>query len=331
MGPESFVLGGSLFYLGLLLAKTVLNIPFDLYRTFSIEERYQFNTTSASLWLSDVLKSTLLLLLGNGLLSAAALWLIQNSPDWWWLWVWGLLVAFTLLLMVISSRLLEPLFFTFSPISRPDLEAQIRRLAASTGIIATRVRQVDASRRSRHANAYFTGLGRQKRIVLFDTLLRQLNDHEVIAVLAHEIGHWRLHHLRWRLLLGVLASLIVSALAFLTLRNNSLAQWFGHPQISFAAQTVYFGLLCSLAASILRPLINSWSRHHERQADRFACGVIEQPQSLASALAKMAENNLSFPCPHPLFAWVYCSHPPLSERIKAIAAKRQNETDPARC
>lgn len=323
---HSFVIKGTLFYLGLLLAKTVLDMPFDLYRTFSIEKRYRFNTTSATLWLGDTVKSTLLSLVFTGLLSASGLYLVQNSPRLWWLWVWILVVFFTLLIMVVSPRLLEPLFFKLTPITRSELETRIRHLAEKTGVRPRGIWQVDASRRSSHANAYFTGFGPQKRIVLFDTLLEQLNDVEIIAVLAHEIGHWRLHHLRRRLRLGVATSLISCILAYLALQTGSLRFLFTSHPPSFVAQTLFLLLLGGIAATLLQPLLNGWSRRHEWQADRFACAILDQPRDLASALAKLARNNLANLCPHPLFAKIYFPHPPIVDRIQAIhnEYKKQN-------
>jgi STE24 endopeptidase len=191
----SFIGAGVLFALGLLLVQTVLGIPFDLCRTFRLEARFGFNTTTGNLWLADLGKSLAISLVLLGLLGAAGLWLVQASPAWWWLWVWLLFALVTLVLLVISPYLIEPLFFKFEPLKREGLEEQVRALMGKAGLQVSRVMQVDASRRSRHSNAYFTGIGRVKLIVLFDSLLEEMSDRVVLAFLAEVVGHWKKGHL----------------------------------------------------------------------------------------------------------------------------------------
>ncbi|MCK4535947.1 MAG: M48 family metallopeptidase, partial [Desulfuromonadales bacterium] len=200
----SFLGQGILFVIGLVVVQVLLDVPFSLYRTFVLEEGFGFNTSTPAIWVTDLLKSLAIAIVLLSLVTGGALALVQVSPDWWWLWVWGFFALVTLVLMYLSPVLIEPLFFKFEPLQRTDLAEQVKSVMAGAGLQVDRVLQVDASRRSRHSNAYFTGIGRVKRIVLFDTLLDQMADDEILGVLAHEAGHWRLGHI-WKRLLGMQA------------------------------------------------------------------------------------------------------------------------------
>jgi STE24 endopeptidase len=318
----SFIGAGVLFALGLLLVQTVLGIPFDLCRTFRLEARFGFNTTTGNLWLADLGKSLAISLVLLGLLGAAGLWLVQASPAWWWLWVWLLFALVTLVLLVISPYLIEPLFFKFEPLKREGLEEQVRALMGKAGLQVSRVMQVDASRRSRHSNAYFTGIGRVKRIVLFDTLLEQMSDREVLAILAHEVGHWKKGHLSKRLLWTQLISLGGFWLAHRLLTAGVLPGLLGLEQLSFYAQLLILGFVAGMVSFPLGPLSAWISRRHEGQADRFACDLSGDPAALASGLIKLSRENLSNLHPHPLYAWFYYSHPPLVERVRQLRVQR---------
>jgi STE24 endopeptidase len=197
-------------------------------------------------------------------------------------------------------------------------------MMARAGLQVDRVQQVDASRRSKHSNAYFTGIGRVKRIVLFDTLLEQMDDDEIIAVLAHEAGHWKLGHIWKRLVVMQLASLVVCWSAWFLLDRGSLPGWFGFGQLSFIGQVVLLGFLASLVGFFLTPLSSSFSRRHEWQADRFACDLTGTARQLSSALVKLSRENLSNLHPHPYYAWFYYSHPPVTARLA-----RLSEMEPA--
>ena len=198
---HSFVLGGGLFVLGLLYGETIFSIPFSLYKNFSIENRYGFNTLTGKVWLTDLLKSAVISTLLLSIIVAAALYLVQYTPRWWWLWVWLVFLLFSIFLMYVSPYLIEPLFFKFEPVKAEGLEDEIRALMGKAGLKVSRVLQVDASKRSRHSNAYFSGIGRVKRIVLFDTLLESMSPREIIAVLAHEVGHWKKKHVMKRIVM----------------------------------------------------------------------------------------------------------------------------------
>ncbi len=314
----SFIGGGLLFVIGLSLAQTLLDVPFSLYRTFALEARFGFNTATPRLWLTDQLKSLAIGLILLSLVIGGALALVQASPDWWWLWVWGFFALMTLTLLYLSPVLIEPLFFKFKPLQRKELVTQVKNLLAKAGLQIDRVLQVDASRRSKHSNAYFTGIGRVKRIVLFDTLLEQMSDEEILSVLAHEAGHWRLGHI-WKRLLGMqLIALITCWLAWLVLAWGGLPHLFGIARLGFVGEALLLSFLGSLLLFPLTPLFSTLSRRHEWQADRFAVDLTQTPAALARALAKLSKENLSNLHPHPLYVLFNYSHPPVIERIAAL-------------
>jgi STE24 endopeptidase len=323
---SSFVISGLLFFLFLTLAQTLLDIPFSLYHTFRIENRYGFNTMTKRLWLADLLKSTAIAMLLLSLLVSGALTLIRWSLGFWWLWVWGFFAAVTIFLMYIAPYVIEPLFFKFSPVKEEGLEEEIRVMMEKAGVKVSLVMQVDASRRSRHSNAYFTGIGRVKRIVLFDTLLTQMNHREILAILAHELGHWKKGHILKRLILTEAGGLLASYLAFRLLQWSGLPGLIGLTQSSFPAQLVILMFLGSLIAFPFTPLSSWLSRRHEWQADQFACELSGTPDALATALIKLSGENLANLHPHPIYAKFYYSHPPVVKRVKRLRQHVKNET-----
>ncbi|PLX80255.1 MAG: peptidase M48 [Desulfuromonas sp.] len=315
---ESLVLKGLLFFGLLTLVQAVAGLPFNAWRTFVIEARFGFNRTGWKLWLSDLAKGSLISAVLLGLLLWGGFSLVAWSPRFWWVTVWLFLACLSLLLMYVSPALIEPLFFKFTPLARPELEPRVRSLAEQAGIRVSKVRQVDASRRSGHSNAYFSGIGRVKKIVLFDTLLDQLDDNEIIAVLAHEIGHWKYGHLRKRLLVGQASLLVGCLFAWWLLQQDFLPRLVGVESLSFSGRLVVVGLVGSLAGFLLTPWSSWRSRRHERQADSFAREVTGKPGALASALMLLAKENLSNLHPHPWYAVFYFSHPPVVERVARL-------------
>jgi len=318
---DSFIVRGILFFLLLNWIQTLLELPFTLYGTFVVESRHGFNTTTFRLWLSDLLKSQVIGALFMALLVAASFGLIQWSPGHWWLWVWGLLSIFTLVMMFLSPYVIEPLFNKFEPVTEPGLTEEITAMMEKAGLKVGRVMQMDASKRSRHSNAYFTGIGKVKRIVLFDTLIRQMTHGEIVAVLAHEIGHWKLRHIIKRL--AVVQILLLAGIwcAWKALQWNGLPGLLGMEGISFPARLLIIGFITSLLMFPFTPLSSWISRRHERDADDFACKITGDPESLASALIKLSSENLSNLHPHPWYAAFYYSHPPVVERVSYLRQK----------
>ena len=321
-----FILQGIMFFILLHLAQTVLEMPFSLYRNFSLENRYGFNTMTPATWLSDVAKSTLLSLLLISLLVAGAFALILASPRSWWLWVWLFLTVVSLSLIYLSPLVIEPLFSKFEPLHSAELKKAIQSLMGKAGIEVRRVLQMDASRRSKHSNAYFSGIGKVKRIVLYDTLLERLDTPEILAVLAHEAGHWKRHHLLKRLAATEAVTLFSCFTAFYLLSEGNLPALFDIDKASLPAQLVLLGFLFSLPLAVFAPLGNWLSRRQERQADLFAAELSATPEALASALVKMSRDNLANLHPHPLYAAVYYSHPPVLERVRTLLALKDKDT-----
>jgi len=312
---HSFIISGMLFFIILALVQTLIEIPFSFYDTFTIESRYGFNTTTKRLWLTDLFKSILISLLILSIMVSAALGLIKWSSGFWWLWLWGFFVVFSIFLMYIAPYVIEPLFFKFSPIEEKSLEDKIMEMMEKAKVKVSRVVQVDASRRSHHSNAYFSGIGRVKKIVLFDTLLKQMTQEEIIAVLAHELGHWKKGHIRKKLIMIETVSLLSFNLAYHLLAWGGLPGLLNLTQLSLPAQFVILMFLGSLVVFPLTPLSSWLSRNHERQADQFGCELSGDPEALASALIKLSGENLANLHPHPFYASFYYSHPPVIERV----------------
>lgn len=315
---NSFVLKGLLFFLIMQLAQTLLDVPFSLYGTFRLEAKYGFNTTTPKIWFTDLLKSTLLGMALMGILIGGALFLVQASPRLWWLWVWVFFAVFTIFMMYISPYVIEPLFYKFQPVQEPGLEDEIRDLVHRAGLEASKVQQVDASRRSRHSNAYFTGIGHVKRIVLFDTIIQQMTHREILAVLAHEVGHWKKGHIFKRLIFTEVTALAASYLAFRLLEWGGLPGLVGLPDASFFGQLVILSFLGSLAGFPFTPFSAWLSRRHEWEADSFATRLTGDGEALATALIKLTRENLGNLHPHPLYAAFYYSHPPVVERVTRL-------------
>lgn len=315
---DSFVARGVVFFLGLMLVDALFELPFSLYSDFRVEARHGFNRKSPRLFFSDWLKSILLSLSLSTLLSAGALVLLSHAEHSWWLWVGTFFSVFSIALLFLSPTLIEPLFNKFEPLTGEALCARVEELARRAGVRVERILTVDASRRSAHSNAYFTGIGRVKRVVLFDTLLERMTHDEILAVLAHELGHWKRHHILLRLATTQLLSFGLLYAAFLLLNSDALPGLVGLAEASVPARFVVLLTLGSLLSFPLVPVFSAWSRRHERQADDFAIALRGKATDLASALLKLAQENLSNLHPHPWYAAYYYSHPPLAERLQRL-------------
>ncbi len=314
----NFILSGLAFFLLLTYAETVISIPFSLYSTFNIENKYGFNTITPRLWVMDFFKSILISSLLIGILISVGLWLVSSSPDYWWLWIWGFFLAFSLFIMYISPYVIEPLFNKFSPVEDEVLEEKIKALAQKVGIKVSRIFKMDASKRSKHTNAYFTGIGRVKRIILYDTLLEKLDKDEIIAVLAHELGHWKKKHVLKRIVVSEVVAFVSLYISFRIIQTDFLVNLFSIESASFFVKAVILGFLGSIAAFFIGPISSYFSRRHEREADRFAGELTGDNESMATSLIKLSKDNLSNLHPHPLYAAIYYSHPPVVQRIREI-------------
>ncbi|MDO5289847.1 MAG: M48 family metallopeptidase [Pseudomonadota bacterium] len=306
------------------LINAAIDLPLSLYQTFVVEERFGFNKMTWRLWLADLLKSTLLGCVIGIPLALGALWLMQLTGHWWWLWTWGAWMGFSLLMLVVYPTLIAPLFNRFEPLQDQALKTRVTQLMARCGFAAKGLFVMDGSRRSAHANAYFTGFGAAKRVVFFDTLLKQLSPDEVEAVLAHELGHFKHKHIVKRI-----AGMFAFSLAALALLGwLSQQSWFyaglgvtpnlppalGGAVPNHALALLLFMLVVPVFGFFLSPLMAQLSRRHEFQADAYAA-TQARAQDLVSALVKLYKDNASTLTPDPLYVRFYYSHPPASERI----------------
>jgi STE24 endopeptidase len=308
---------------GFLAISSLLELPLTWVRIFRVEQRHGFNRMTPGLWLADGLRSAAV---GSALglpFAALLLWLMESAGPLWWLWCWAVWLGFNLLLLLVYPTLIAPLFNRFEPLADAALRERIEALLARCGFRSNGLYVMDGSRRSAHANAYFTGFGSARRVVFFDTLLKKLSPGEIDAVLAHELGHFRRGHLPRRLaLMGA-----VSLLGFALLGWLSGQIWFYtglgvRPNLvapSSALALLLFASIAPLATFCLTPLLNRVSRRHEFEADAYACAQADG-RELASALVKLYQDNASTLTPDPLYVRFHYSHPPAAERLARLPA-----------
>jgi STE24 endopeptidase len=312
------VLRGLLYVGSLMAGYSVFGLPFDVYRTFAVEQRFGFNRTSPATFVSDRLKGLVLIVLIGGALLAGVQLLFLHAGGAAWIWCWAMVIGFSLLTQVIAPVLILPLFNKFNPMPDGTLRDAILDYARSVRFPVENVYVIDGSRRSSRANAYFTGLGRHKRIALFDTMVDQHTVSEMVAVLAHEVGHYRRRHVVKGLLLAAAhAGVALYLLSFFLGRPGLYAAFF-LSEPSVYAGLVFFTLLYTPIDAVLSMGLNVLSRRNEYEADRFALATAPEPSGLPDVLKKLAVVNLSNPNPHPFYVFVNYSHPPLGLRLSAI-------------
>jgi STE24 endopeptidase len=317
----SFVAGGLIFFGVPIVLAGLLDLPFDYYRIFVIEERYGFNTRTRKVWMLDLLKSFFLAIILGAVLISLLLLMVGYAGKTWWIWAWLIFFSFQLLLLVFYPTLIAPIFNKFKAIGDSPLAEKIGRLAEREGIPIKGVFQMDAKKRSRHTNAYLSGLGKTKRIVLFDTLIESHGDDEILAVLAHEIGHLKRNHIKKQLFITGLASLVLLYVASEMVIWDHLYASFGFYEKSLYGGLLLVGLLWEPVGFFLAPLAMAISRRFEREADKQVVKTLESATPLITALKKMARDNLSNLSPHPLYVHFNYSHPPLLERIQALKGR----------
>ncbi len=301
-----------------LLAQLV-SLPFSVWRTFRLEARFGFNRTTPALFLTDLAKGLALAVALGAPLLIATLFLMERAGEWWWLWAFGLWLIVMFLVAWAWPAFIAPLFNRFTPLRDATLKARIEALLERCGFASKGVFVVDSSRRSSHGNAYFTGIGRHKRIVFFDTLLEHLAHPEVEAVLAHELGHFRLKHVRKRLLLSIAMMFLGLALLGWLARQPGFYHALGVPVASTHAALLLFVLVVPVFTFFVTPFSSIWSRRHEFEADAFASRHADAGE-LATALVKLHRDNASTLTPDPVYAAFYYSHPPPLTRIARLRA-----------
>ncbi len=313
------VAAGLVFFAILGLGVAVLGLPFGLYRSFGIEAKHGFNRQTLPGFFGDWLKGLALAGVLGGSLLAAVLAIMERGGRHWWLYAWATVAAFSIVTAWIYPRLLASIFNVFSPLPDGELKDAILALAEKVGFHTHSIHAMDASRRTTHGNAYFTGLFGAKRIVLFDTLLDSLGTREVVAVLAHELGHFKLKHVRWQLCRGILLTGVQLYALGLLLELEPFYLAFGLAQPTPYGALTVFGLWFGvLEFWLFGPLLTALSRRAELAADRFAVRHGIAPEALAEALLGLRERSHLMPISHPLYSRVYHSHPPLLERLKAL-------------
>ena len=300
---------------------SLVDLPFTLYQTFVIEERFGFNKTSMKLWLQDSAKSLLLSALIGLPFITLVIWMMGAAGPWWWLWVWGVWVGFNLLALLIYPTWIAPLFNKFQPLEDLEVNERVSQLMARCGFTSKGFFVMDGSKRSAHANAYFTGFGASKRVVFYDTLLAQLSPPEVDAVLAHELGHFKRHHVIKR----IVSMFAISLVGFFALGWLSQQLWFYTglgvlPNLAApndAIALLLFMMVLPLLGTFMGPLFAQLSRKHEFEADAYAVAQTSGP-ALAGALLKLFEDNATTLTPDPVYVQFYYSHPPAAERLGRI-------------
>ncbi len=308
----------SLLFFGILtLASDLLSLPFSIYGTFVIEEKFGFNKTTVKTYILDKLKGLLLgAIIGGGLLSLVV-WIYMVSGVYFWLIAWGLISGFMIFMSMFYSNLIVPLFNKQIPLEEGELRNAIEAFSKKTSFKINNIYVIDGSKRSSKANAYFTGLGAKKRIVLYDTLIEEHTKGELVAVLAHEVGHYKKKHTLSGMILSILQTGLMLFILSRFIGNPVLSEALGASQPSFHMGLIAFGLLYSPLSLLLGLVMNTISRKNEFAADRLSAENYD-PLALSDALKKLSVNNLSNLRPHPVYVFFYYSHPPLLKRLQAL-------------
>ena len=320
-GRSAWAMAAYLFAIGVALS--ILTLPLEWISQFRLEQKFGFNTTNQRTWWLDRLKALLL----SVALAYPLLVLLLKVPawagSWWWLWDWGAVMTIQLILSVLAPVLILPLFNKLTPLPEGSLRNALQDLAKRTRFHARSIQLMDGSKRSRHSNAFFTGFGRFRKIVLFDTLVEQLSESELEAVVAHEIGHYRKGHIPRMLFLSSAGLLFGFYILAVLARQEWIYRAFGFEPENITPAFLLFGMLAGTAGFWVGPLAHWWSRRYEYQADAFAAQAMGQAQSLIGALRKLNEKNLSNLVPHPFYSGFYYSHPTLLERERALAGSTE--------
>ncbi|MDH3698826.1 MAG: M48 family metallopeptidase, partial [Flavobacteriaceae bacterium] len=313
------ILMALLFFGIILLCSELLGIPFGLYHTFVIEEKYGFNKTTATTYITDKLKGWILTAVLAGGVMALIMWFYLWAGPQFWIYAWGLVAAFTIFMNLFYSRLIVPLFNKQVPLEEGSLKSKIEAYASGVGFDLQNVFVIDGSKRSTKANAYFSGFGKEKRVALYDTLIKDLEEEEIVAVLAHEIGHYKKKHIIINLISSLLLTGLMLFILSIFINNPELSGAIGVSTPSFHAALISFGLLYSPISEFTGLIMNYLSRKFEFQADAYAKKTFAAIP-LINSLKKLSRHSLSNLTPHPAFVFVHYSHPPLYQRIRELKA-----------
>ncbi len=308
----------TLIFFGIItVGSDILSTPFSYYQTFFIEARFGFNKSTKKLFFTDKLKGWLMMaILGGGVITLAQWFYLWAGPNFW-LYVWGLVTAIILFMNLFYSKLIVPLFNKQTPLEQGSLKSKIEAYAAKVGFELQHIFVIDGSKRSTKANAYFSGFGREKRVTLYDTLIKDLEEEEIVAVLAHEVGHYKRKHIIFNLTASVLVLGFTLFILSLFINNPEVSKAIGVSQPSFHAALIGFGILYSPISGLTSLVMNFLSRKFEYQADDYAKNTFAA-MPLITSLKKLSKNSLSNLTPHPAYVFMHYSHPPLIQRIKNL-------------
>ncbi len=306
-----------IFFGIIMMASDILSTPFSYYSTFVIEENYGFNKTTRKTFFLDKLKGWLMGAIIGGILLGAIIWFYQSTGQHFWFYAWGIITVFTIFMNLFYARLIVPLFNKQTPLKEGSLRSEIEKYASKVGFTLDKIFVIDGSKRSTKANAYFSGFGSEKRVTLYDTLIKDLNEDEIVAVLAHEVGHYKRNHIIINLSAAIITTGFTLWLLSLFIGNPLLSEALNVSQPSFHIGLVAFGVLYSPISGITGLLMNYLSRKFEYQADNFAKHTYAAPP-LISGLKKLSKNSLSNLTPHPLYVFAHYSHPTLLQRFRNL-------------
>ncbi|MCL4126537.1 UNVERIFIED_CONTAM: hypothetical protein GTU68_028912 [Idotea baltica] len=300
-----------------MIGSDIITTPFSFYKTFVIEERFGFNkTTKKTFWL-DKIKGWFMMAILGGLIISAIIWFYQSTGQYFWLYAWALVTIFTVFMNMFYSRLIVPLFNKQTPLEAGDLRDKISTYAETVGFTLNKIFVIDGSKRSTKANAYFSGFGSEKRVTLYDTLINDLEEDEIVAVLAHEVGHYKKKHIIFNLIASILLTGLTFFILSIFISNPILSQALGVEIPSFHIGLIAFGILYSPLSEITGLLMNQLSRKFEYQADDYA-KTTYKPEPLITSLKKLSKNSLSNLTPHKAYVFMHYSHPTLLERIQNL-------------
>lgn len=306
-----------IFFGIIMLGSDIISTPFSIYKTFVIEEQFGFNKTSVKTFIIDKLKGLLMMALVGGGILALIIWFYQQTQEQFWLYAWAIITVFTIFMNLFYARLIVPLFNKQTPLEDGTLREQISEYAQSVGFSLKHIFVIDGSKRSTKANAYFSGFGSEKRITLYDTLINDLEEEEIVAVLAHEVGHYKRNHIIFNLATSILLTGIMLFVLSVFISNPLLSNALGVKIPSFHVGLIAFGMLYSPISELIGLAMNYMSRQFEYQADDYA-KTTYKAEPLITSLKKLSKNSLSNLTPHPSYVWMHYSHPTLLERIKNL-------------
>lgn len=309
---------GIIFFGVLIFITDILSLPFSLYSTFVIEERYGFNKTTAKTFFIDKMKQYFLMMIIGIPVISLVLYFFGNFGDYAWLYVWVFLVSFSVVMQPIFNSFIAPMFNKFTPLEEGPLLDKIKAYLSKVDFPVKRLEVMDGSKRSSHSNAYFSGIGKNKRIALFDTLVEQMDDDEIVSVIAHEVGHYKLKHIYSGIILSALQSGLMLYILSLFLLNPDLFAVFKMDNLSIYASLLFFTMLYAPISMAIGVFFTVVSRKNEFSADAYSAQTAEMPEALISALKKMSKENLSNLTPHWLHVYLNNSHPPVLKRVEAL-------------